>query len=144
MRFGLLFSLLLFFLLSCKEAPRPTAELIKEAEKTATEYQVDLGCGLCTYHVNGVQRCELYFKVNDKLQAVEGHNTSPMNLGLCKIKEARPGRITGAYVDGKFIATRKARLRNRAPKGHDKDNIDEAVPETPVIDINGIDIPTLF
>ena len=144
MRSFLLFSISLLTVFSCQEAPRPTADLIKEAEKSATDYQVELGCGLCTYHAQGVQRCELYFKVNDKLQAVEGHTTSPMDLGLCKIKEAREGRITGAYVDGKFIATRKARLKNREMKGHDEENINEVVPETPVIDVNGVTIPTLF
>ena len=76
---------------------------IAEAASAVASQTVEAGCGMCTYHIDGVQGCELAVKVADQPYLVTGSDFDAMANGLCK--GPKQVEIVGAVEGDKFAAT---------------------------------------
>ncbi len=100
----------------------PAAEKLTAAAKTAvtdaaksadaggpgvipvSSREVEVGCGMCIYHIPGVTSCSLAAKIDGKPYMVKGSSVNAHNAGLCggtKLAKCM-GRIEGDT----FFATR--------------------------------------
>ena len=88
-------------------APAPVAEEAPETpqpvEITGEEMTVELGCGGCIYHMEGVTSCVTAAKVGDTVMLVEGGGVDAHSAGLCE--SARMATLVGEVKDGKLYAS---------------------------------------
>lgn len=64
------------------------------------EMKVELGCGSCTYHMEGVEGCQTAAKVGDKTMLVDG-DVDAHSLGLCK--SPRNATVKGSMQGQKLV-----------------------------------------
>ena len=95
----------------CGEDSTPTqadatgsADVVAAAVPAALEnIEAEVGCGMCSYQMDGVKRCTLAVKIGDEAMLVEGSDIDAHEAGLCKA--AKKAVVAGNIEDGKFIAT---------------------------------------
>ena len=68
-----------------------------------TEMQVELGCGSCIYHKDGVEGCQTAAKIGDEIVMVKGTEIDAHGLGLCAAP--RQATVKGKLEDGVLIAS---------------------------------------
>jgi len=71
-------------------APEATAQATSGEEEAAVaavavaDREVEAGCAMCTYHMEGVKGCTLAAKIDGKPYLVEGSDVNAHNAGLCQ------------------------------------------------------------
>lgn len=63
----------------------------------------ELGCGFCSYKIDGVKSCSLAAKIDGKTYQVTGSDVNCHQF--CGAKGPKPAIVSGKIVDGKFVAT---------------------------------------
>jgi hypothetical protein len=63
----------------------------------------ELGCGLCSYKIDGVKSCSLAAKIDGKAYQVTGSDVNCHQF--CGAKGPKPAVVSGKVVDGTFVAT---------------------------------------
>ena len=64
---------------------------------------VEVGCGSCSYKIDGVEECVTAVKIGDTPYLVTGADLDAHSSGLCEsVKQAK---VTGEIQDGKFVAS---------------------------------------
>ena len=113
-------------LAGCQEKPAttpaeaaPEAPAVQTAAKVIGEAKiVDAGCGMCTYKVEGVSKCETWVNIDNKKLKVTGVEHSAHKSGLCKAGK-HEAKVTGAIEGDKFVATSIAVIKaDSAPDDH--------------------------
>ncbi|WDE95349.1 DUF6370 family protein [Lentisphaera profundi] len=97
------------FFTGCQEKPAATSVKAVPAEATpaitqviAEETIVDAGCGMCTYHIPGVEHCETWVNIDNKKLKVTGIEHSAHKSGLCKAGKHEV-KITGSIAGDTII-----------------------------------------
>jgi hypothetical protein len=82
--------------------------LQEQAQEVATgEVQptmtVEVGCGMCTYSMDGVESCTPAAKVGDQAVLITGVDIDAHALGLCSAP--KQAVVTGTMEEGTLVAT---------------------------------------
>ena len=89
---------------SSAETASDTATETPTAGETHLAAQtVEMGCGACTYHMDGVETCTLAAKVDGTPMLVDGSDIDPHSSGLCA--EPKMAVVTGDIADGRLTVT---------------------------------------
>ncbi len=65
--------------------------------------QVELGCGSCTYHIDGFKGCGPAVKIGDQAYKLTGVDIDAHSIGLCKAPKM--ANVEGKIEDGVFVAS---------------------------------------
>ena len=72
------------------------------------DQRVEVGCGMCVYHMDGVNSCQTAAMVNGKPILIEGEWADAHSLGLCG--GAKQALVSAQMQDGQLTAS-KVELR---------------------------------
>ena len=64
--------------------------------------EAEVGCGMCTYSMDGVQGCVAAVKFNDKSYLLAGQELDAHGMGLCQ--EAKMAKVSGETHGSTFVA----------------------------------------
>ena len=97
---------------SCDNAKEGTTEAVEVKPVTvdttftkAVDGKVEAGCGMCTFNVEGVNRCETWIKVEGKVFPLAGVEYNAHTGGLCS-PDSKQASVAGEVKEGKFTATK--------------------------------------
>jgi len=96
------------FLASCQEkntklSTETSAEALIPPANTSGRI-VDAGCGMCTYGIEGIKRCETWVNIDNKKLKVTGVDHNTHKSGLCKSGKHQ-AKVTGSIQGDKFVAS---------------------------------------
>jgi len=89
----------------CGRSSEPTTGESKATLTAAIEKTVEVGCGSCTYGMEGVKGCKTAAKIDDKTYLVSGGGLDAHTSGLCS-KTPKQAKVVGQVKDGKFVASK--------------------------------------
>ena len=73
------------------------------SETQLASMNVELGCGSCTYKMDGVEGCVVAASVDGTPMLVEGSEIDAHSAGLCSA--TKMAEVTGSVSDGKLMVT---------------------------------------
>jgi hypothetical protein len=92
---------------SCEKQPAPTERTGTERTGAATggivSQELEIGCAMCVYHMEGVSKCTPAAKVGEKPLLLEGF-TSESEHALCG--GAKKAKVEGKVEGDKLVATK--------------------------------------